>query len=107
MRVAVFFHLAMMVFVRLSEAAITFHKDFEGGSFEKIEQVTSNHFRCHVEGQSDERGRNRQATWYFFRIDGAHGRELIVSLTNLVGEYNDRPGAVSMNAETVPVFSHD
>ncbi len=90
-----------------AEDSITFHKDFEGGSFSRVEQISSNHFRCHVEGQSDERGRNRQATWYFFRIDGAGRRELTLSLTNLVGEYNDKPGAVSMNAETVPVFSHD
>jgi hypothetical protein len=88
-------------------AAITFHKDFEGGSFGRIEQVSSNHFRVHVQGQSDQRGRNRQATWYFFRTDAARGTELTISLTNLVGEYNDRPGAVSMNAETIPVFSHD
>ena len=88
-------------------ASITFHKDFEGGSFGRLEQVSSNHFRCHVEGQADERGRNRQATWYFFRMDGWRGLELKLSLTNLVGEYNNRPGAVSMNADTVPVFSHD
>jgi len=94
-------------FVTYAQAAITFHKDFEGGSIARVEQVASNHFRCHVEGQTDQRGRNRQATWYSFRIDGARGRELIVSLTNFVGEYNDRPGAVSMNAQTIPVFSHD
>ena len=88
-------------------APITFHKDFDGGSLAKVEQVASNHVLCHVEGQSDERGRNRQATWYYFRIDGARGRDLTLTLTNLVGEYNDKPGAVSMSADTIPVFSHD
>lgn len=97
---------AVLLVTRLS-AAITFHKDFEGGSFERVEQVAADHFRCHVEGQSDERGRNRQATWYSFRIDGAQGRELTISLTNFVGEYNDKPGAVSMNAQTIPVYSRD
>ena len=89
------------------EANVTFHKNFEGGSLGRVEQLATNHFRCHVEGQADERGRNRQATWYFFRMDGARGRDLTLTLTNFVGEYNDRPGAVSMNAETIPVFSQD
>ena len=86
---------------------VTFHKDFPGGSLGRVEEVASNHFRCHVEGQADERGRNRQATWYYFRIDDARGRDLTLTLTNFVGEYNDRPGAVAMSAETIPVFSHD
>jgi hypothetical protein len=107
MRSVIFVGVAVLGAIVSSRAAITFHKDFESGSFSRIENVSSNHFRCHVEGQTDERGRNRQATWYFFRIDGARGRELSVSLTNFVGEYNDKPGAVSMNAETIPVFSHD
>jgi hypothetical protein len=107
-RFHVFIQIAAMGLLAVSgSAAVTFHKDFEGGSFARVEQVASNHFRCHVEGQTDERGRNRQATWYSFRIDGAQGRELVISLTNFVGEYNDKPGAVSMNAQTIPVFSRD
>ena len=39
---------------------ITFNKNFEGGALGKIESVGATEFRCHVEGQSDERGRNRQ-----------------------------------------------
>jgi hypothetical protein len=40
-------------------------------------------------------------------MDGVRGRELALTLTDLVGEYNDRPGAVAMNADTVPVYSED
>ena len=29
----------------------------------------------HVEGQYDERGRNRQASWYYFRMGHVAGRE--------------------------------
>lgn len=87
--------------------AISFHRDFEGGSVGVVEAVGPDQFRCHVLGQTDYRGRNRQATWYYFRIDGARGRVLRLSLTNLVGEYNDKPGAVAMNAQTIPVFSFD
>jgi hypothetical protein len=87
--------------------AVTFSKDFEGGSFAKIERVAENSFRCFVEGQSDERWRNRQATWYFFRIDGVANRDIAITLTDLVGEYNDKPGACAMNPETIPVFSVD
>ena len=37
-------------------------------------------YRCHVVGQYDARGRNRQTTWYSFRVDQAKGR-----LRNAVG----------------------
>jgi hypothetical protein len=86
---------------------VTFNTAFEGGSLGKVEKLGETEFRLHVEGQHDERGRNRQATWYYFRMDGVRGRDLTLTLTDLVGEYNDRPGAVSMNADTVPVFSYD
>jgi hypothetical protein len=87
--------------------AVTFNTNFEGGSLGKIEKLGETRFRCAVEGQCDERGRNRQSTWYYFRMDHVRRRELTVTLTELVGEYNDRPGAVAMNADTVPVYSED
>ncbi len=88
-------------------AQVTFHHDFEGGSLGKVEQVSETEFRCHVQGQRDERGRNRQASWYYFRIDGLSGRPVSLTLTDFVGEYNDKPGACPMNADTIPVFSSD
>src|SRR5262245_13853857 len=40
-------------------SALTFNKNFEGGALGKIEQLSSTRFRCFVEGQQDEQGRNR------------------------------------------------
>jgi hypothetical protein len=88
-------------------ADIRITQDFEGGSLGAVERRGETAFRCRVEGQTDQNGRNRQATWYYFRVDNAKGRPLTITLTDLVGEYNNRPGAVSMNAETIPVYSYD
>ena len=90
-----------------SAGQITFDKNFEGGSLGKIEPLSETHFQCHVEGQHDQRGRNRQANWYYFRMDGVRGRKVTLTLTNFVGEYNDQPGSCAMNADTIPVFSYD
>ncbi len=87
--------------------AITFNTSFEGASLGKIEKLGEAAFRCYVEGQHDERGRNRQANWYYFRMDNVRGRDVTLTLTDFVGEYNDKPGSCAMNADTVPVFSND
>ena len=89
------------------QAAITFNKNFEGGALGKIEKQGDAEFRCFVEGQHDERGRNRQANWYYFRMDGVQGRDLTLTLLDFVGEYNDKTGSCPMNADTIPVFSYD
>jgi len=86
---------------------VTFNKNFEGGSIGRIEAQGPTSFRCWVEGQCDQRGHNRQANWYYFRMDHVKGRELTVTLTDFVGEYNDKPGAVAMGPDIVPVFSED
>jgi len=96
-----------LALVAQEKPAITFNKNFEGGSLGKIEKLGDTHFRCFVEGQYDERGRNRQANWYYFRMDGVQGREVTLTLTDFVGEYNDKPGSCAMNADTIPVFSYD
>jgi hypothetical protein len=93
--------LAFMLF------AITFHTDFEAGSLGKVERVSNTHFRCAVKGEADHDGRNRQASWYYFRIDGGAGRELTIDLTDLAGEYNYRPGAHAVTKDTRPVYSYD
>ena len=80
-----------------AQPPVTITKDFEGGSLGQVERLGESTFRCHVEGQSDERGRNRQASWYYFRMDGVKGREVTLTLTDFVGEYNDKPGAVPTN----------
>jgi hypothetical protein len=87
--------------------SITFNQNFEGASLGSIEKLADATFRCHVEGQHDERGRNRQANWYFFRMDNVKGRDIVLTLTDFVGEYNDKPGACPMGPDIVPVYSDD
>ncbi|MEN9575033.1 MAG: hypothetical protein RL514_2888 [Verrucomicrobiota bacterium] len=86
---------------------ITFNQAFEGASLGKIEKLGDTTFRLHVAGQSDERGRNRQTTWFHFRMDHVAGRELTLTFTDWVGEYNDKPGACPMGPTLRPVFSYD
>ncbi len=88
-------------------ATIRFNINFEGGSLGRIEPLGEDVFRCHVKGQQDEHGRNRQANWYFFRIDGAQDREVTLILTDFLGEYNGRPGACPMGPDIFPVASDD
>jgi hypothetical protein len=88
-------------------SGIAIRSDFEGGSLGKVEQVSATSFRCAVAGQADQDGRNRQASWYYFRIDGAKGREVTITLTDLRGEYNYKPGGLCVRDDTPPVISAD
>jgi hypothetical protein len=90
-----------------AEQEITFSTSFESGSIGLIEKLDETTFRVHVRGQQDERGRNRAATWYCFRMDHVRGRELTITLTDFIGEYNDRPGSVPMNDKIRPAYSED
>ncbi len=87
--------------------AATLHSDFEGGNIGKVTQVGPGHFRCAVRGETDQDGRNRQANWYYFRLDGVAGREVTIDLVDLAGEYNYRPGAIAVTRDTHPVYSYD
>jgi len=86
---------------------VTFSTAFEGASLGRIEKLDETTFRVHVLGQQDERGRNRAATWYCFRMDHVLGRDLTIVLTDFVGEYNDRPGSCPMNENLRPAKSED
>lgn len=88
-------------------APIVINQNFEGASLGKVEKIADTEFRLHVAGQHDERGRNRQASWHYFRMENVAGRDLTLTFTDYVGEYNDKPGACSMTAHTIPVFSYD
>ena len=70
---------------------VLFNTAFESGSIGLIEKLSETEFRLHIKGQQDARGRNRQATWFFVRLDDVGGRELTIRLTDFKGEYNDRP----------------
>ena len=86
---------------------IRFNTNFEGGSLGTIERVGEAAFRCRVRGQQDEHGRNRQANWYYFRLEGVRDREVTITLTDFLGEYNGKPGACPMGPDILPVWSAD
>lgn len=90
-----------------SSTDISIHTNFEGGNLGEVRQIAANHWECAVAGESDSEDRNRQASWYYFRIDGAQGEKLTIDLTKLLGEYNYKPGAHAITAETRPVVSYD
>ena len=87
--------------------AVTFHSDFEAGSLGKVEEISPTHFRCAVKGEVDQKARNRQASWYYFRLDDAAGREITLDLVDLVGEYNYSGVDLSVTKTTRPAFSYD
>ena len=62
----------------LLAAVVSIHWDFEGGSLGRVETAGPAHFRAHLAGQTDQDGRNRQANWYYFRVDGAKGVEVTI-----------------------------
>jgi hypothetical protein len=97
----------VLTYSTLECAEITFSTAFEGGSLGRIEKIGETNFRVHVLGQQDERGRNRAATWYCFRMDHVQHRDLTVTLTDFVGEYNDVPGSCPMNDKIRPALSED
>lgn len=95
----------MLIF--LAFATISFHTNFEGGSLGAVTRVSEGHYRCPVKGQADQDHRNRQANWYYFRIDGAKNQPLTLDLVNLPGEYNYRPNRGAVTKDTLPFYSED
>jgi hypothetical protein len=88
-------------------AAIAITTSFEGGSLGTVKRVAADRLRCAVRGQADVNHRNRQANWYYFRLDKLPPNPLQIELTDLVGEYNFRPGSHAVTRNTRPVFSYD
>jgi hypothetical protein len=87
--------------------AVSLRTNFEAGSLGKVELISSTHLRCAVKGEVDQKGRNRQASWYYFRLDDAAGREITLDLVDLVGEYNYSSVDLSVRETTRPAFSYD
>lgn len=87
-------------------ALISVSTDFEAGSLGRVERISPVHLRCAVAGQADQDGRNRQASWYYFRIEHAPtDQDIRIDLVDLVGEYNYRPGTHPVGPNTRPVYS--
>ena len=87
--------------------AISIQTNFEAGNIGKLETVSENHVRCAVTGETDQDGRNRQPSWFYFRMDGIAGREITVDLVGLEGEYNYRPHDGRGLRNMRPVYSYD
>lgn len=90
-----------------SASPIRVATDFEGGNIGKVEILSNDHVRCAVQGETDQDHRNRQPSWFYFRLDGVAGRELTIDLTDLAGEYNYRAHKGTGLRNMRPVFSHD
>jgi murein tripeptide amidase MpaA len=85
---------------------VTFNTSFESGSLGVIEQLGDNEYRLNVRGQQDAYGRNRQATWFYFRMDEVANRALTLRLSSFRGEYNLRPSTPA-GPWMRPVYSVD
>jgi hypothetical protein len=97
----------ILLVTAVAAAAATIHTDFEGGSLGRIEKVSDTHFRLGVKGEKDQDGRNRQANWYYFRVDGASAKSLTLDIVDLPGEYNYQPNRGAITKDTPPVISYD
>lgn len=81
--------------------------DFEGGRLDRAEQVTPRHWRLHIPGEVDQDSRNRQASWFYVRVDNAGRQQLLIDLVGLPGEYNYQPNLGPIDDRTPPVISYD
>ncbi len=86
--------------------AAGFATNFEAGNG-KIEKISETQFRCAVTGETDQDKRNRQPSWFYFRLDGVAGRELAVEITSLAGEYNYKRHNGEGLRNMRPVYSYD
>jgi hypothetical protein len=87
--------------------AASISTDFEGGSLGRIEKLSEMHFRLGAKGEKDQAGRNRQANWYYFRVDNAPQQEMTLDIVDLPGEYNYKPNQGAITKDTPPVISYD
>ena len=94
-------------FSQSDSPAVSISTGFEGGNLGKITRVSDTHWRCALAGESDADQRNRQASWYYFRVAGTKDQPLTIDLTDLVGEYNYQTGSHPVTSETRPVISYD
>jgi hypothetical protein len=90
-----------------NSSSVSIHTDFEGGKVGNVKQRSATQWELALEGEDDWENRNRQVSWYYFRIEGAKDQSLTLDLTDLVGEYNYNPGSHAITSETRPMISYD
>ncbi len=79
--------------------------NFSNGSVGQVNHVGPLHLRVGVKGQTDQDGRNRQASWYSFHVTGVpKGAEVILDLVDLPGEYNYQKNRGAITADTRPYW---
>jgi hypothetical protein len=79
--------------------------DFPNGSMGQVSVVSPLHLRVGVKGQSDQDGRNRQPSWYSFRVSNVpKGAEVILDLVDLPGEYNYQKNQGAITKDTRPYW---
>jgi hypothetical protein len=93
--------------VALRLPATSIDTKFEGGSLGAVQRVSTTHYRLALIGDKDQDGRNRQADWYYFRVDQPPREELLLDLVDLPGEYNYTPNRGAVTADTPAVISFD
>lgn len=88
-----------------ARAELKVSADFPNGSVGQITVVSPLHLRIGVKGQTDQDGRNRQASWYSFRVSGVPKKaEVILDLVDLPGEYNYQANRGAITADTRPYW---
>lgn len=87
--------------------AVSIHTDFDGGSIAKVTPVSDSHLRVALKGDRDQDGRNRQANWYYFRVDGTKSQPVTLDLVDLPGEYNYQANRGAVTKDTPPWWSED
>ena len=92
----------------LALLAVRISADFEGAAIERAEVASPTEVRITVRGETDQQQRNRQASWYYFRVDDAPpGKPITIDLTGLPGEYNFQPNRGAITGATPPWISYD
>jgi len=100
--------LGFLLAFAVAQAELKVSANFPNGSLGPVSRVGPLHLRIGVKGQSDQDGRNRQASWYSFRVSGVPRKaEVIIDLVDLPGEYNYKPNRGAITAETRPYWRED
>jgi hypothetical protein len=91
--------------VAAAQAELKVSANFPNGSVGQVSAVNPLHLRVGIKGQTDQDGRNRQASWYSFEVSGVpKGAEVIIDLVDLPGEYNYKANLGAITKDTRPYW---